>query len=216
VLDRPLPTSLRFRIDGLRAAWNGVAQNAPSIVLLRDPVRNQCIADGPRNDSRRDCVRSPNVARSVTGTSDLRKTLARGRARSRRVTPPGDDATAESARSAIAEFLRDRRQCLGIFGGELFRIPVNADGGAGTIVKIETSMLLSRPGGLRTGRSHSTERVDERSTVCPTSAHDCAHARVPAPRHVARGRVTVFASAIPIGKRRLFQPRQFVGPGRLA
>ena len=36
------------------------------------------------------------------------------------------------------------------FGGELFRIPVNADGGAGTIVKIETSMPLSRPDGLRT------------------------------------------------------------------
>jgi streptogramin lyase len=36
------------------------------------------------------------------------------------------------------------------FGGELFRIPVNVDGGAGTIVKIETSMPLSRPDGLRT------------------------------------------------------------------
>ena len=36
------------------------------------------------------------------------------------------------------------------FGGELFRIPVNADGGAGTIVKIDTSMPLSRPDGLRT------------------------------------------------------------------
>src|SRR3954451_20376834 len=33
------------------------------------------------------------------------------------------------------------------FGGELFRIPVNGDGGAGTIVKIETSMPLSRPDG---------------------------------------------------------------------
>jgi streptogramin lyase len=36
------------------------------------------------------------------------------------------------------------------FGGELFRIPVNGDGGAGTIVKIETSVPLSRPDGLRT------------------------------------------------------------------
>ena len=36
------------------------------------------------------------------------------------------------------------------FGGELFRIPVNADGGAGPIVKIETSMPLGRPDGLRT------------------------------------------------------------------
>jgi streptogramin lyase len=36
------------------------------------------------------------------------------------------------------------------FSGELFRIPVNTDGGAGTMVKIETSMPLSRPDGLRT------------------------------------------------------------------
>ena len=35
------------------------------------------------------------------------------------------------------------------FAGELFRIPVNADGSAGTIAKIETSMPLSRPDGLR-------------------------------------------------------------------
>jgi len=36
------------------------------------------------------------------------------------------------------------------FSGELFRIPVNADGSAGAPVKIETSMPLSRPDGLRT------------------------------------------------------------------
>jgi streptogramin lyase len=36
------------------------------------------------------------------------------------------------------------------FGGELFRVPVNTDGSAGTIIKIETSMPLSRPDGLRT------------------------------------------------------------------
>jgi sugar lactone lactonase YvrE len=35
------------------------------------------------------------------------------------------------------------------FGGELFRVPVNPDGSAGTIAKIETSMPLSRPDGLR-------------------------------------------------------------------
>ncbi len=34
--------------------------------------------------------------------------------------------------------------------GRLFRIPVNADGSAGTMVPIETSMPLSRPDGLRT------------------------------------------------------------------
>jgi len=34
--------------------------------------------------------------------------------------------------------------------GELFRIPVNTDGSAGALVKIETSMPLGRPDGLRT------------------------------------------------------------------
>jgi glucose/arabinose dehydrogenase len=36
------------------------------------------------------------------------------------------------------------------FTGRLFRIPVNADGSAGALVPIETSMPLSRPDGLRT------------------------------------------------------------------
>ena len=36
------------------------------------------------------------------------------------------------------------------FGGKLLRIPVNADGSAGTIVPIETSLPLTRPDGLRT------------------------------------------------------------------
>jgi len=36
------------------------------------------------------------------------------------------------------------------FAGKLFRIPVKADGSAGALVPIETSMPLSRPDGLRT------------------------------------------------------------------
>lgn len=36
------------------------------------------------------------------------------------------------------------------FAGKLFRIPVNADGSAGALVTVETSMPLSRPDGLRT------------------------------------------------------------------
>jgi streptogramin lyase len=36
------------------------------------------------------------------------------------------------------------------FSGEIFRIPVSGDGSAGTIAKIETSIPLSRPDGLRT------------------------------------------------------------------
>lgn len=36
------------------------------------------------------------------------------------------------------------------FAGRLFRIPVNADGSAGTMAPIETSLPLTRPDGLRT------------------------------------------------------------------
>lgn len=36
------------------------------------------------------------------------------------------------------------------FAGRLFRIPVNADGSAGALVPIETSLPLTRPDGLRT------------------------------------------------------------------
>jgi streptogramin lyase len=36
------------------------------------------------------------------------------------------------------------------FAGRLFRIPVNADGSAGALVPIETSLSLTRPDGLRT------------------------------------------------------------------
>src|SRR5690606_29884270 len=36
------------------------------------------------------------------------------------------------------------------FAGRLFRIPVNADGSAGDLVPIETSLPLVRPDGLRT------------------------------------------------------------------
>ena len=36
------------------------------------------------------------------------------------------------------------------FAGQIFRIPVNPDGSAGTMVQIETSLPLTRPDGLRT------------------------------------------------------------------
>src|SRR6185436_18333782 len=48
-------------------------------------------------------------------------------------------------------FLADGSLYVNTFNnGKLFRIPVNADGSAGTIVAIETSMPLVRPDGLRT------------------------------------------------------------------
>jgi sugar lactone lactonase YvrE len=48
-------------------------------------------------------------------------------------------------------FLADGSLYVNVFTtGKLFRIPVNADGTAGTIVPIETSLPLTRPDGLRT------------------------------------------------------------------
>ena len=35
------------------------------------------------------------------------------------------------------------------FAGQIFRIPVNADGSAGAMVQLETSIPLTRPDGLR-------------------------------------------------------------------
>ena len=73
------------------------------------------------------------------------------------------------------------------FGGEIFRIPVNADGSAGAIVKIETSMPLARPDGLRTvgpqtliqaegqGRVHRTD--DRRQSRRGARGEGRAHRR---------------------------------------
>ena len=89
------------------------------------------------------------------------------------------------------------------FGGEIFRIPVNADGSAGTMVKIETSMPLSRPDGLRTvgpktliqaegqGRCHGTD--DRRQSRGRTRGEGRAvgrHWSDPRRRHRARPRRT--------------------------
>ena len=46
------------------------------------------------------------------------------------------------------------------FNGSLLRIPVNADGTAGTIAPIETSMKFSRPDGLRTSTSNTLLQVE--------------------------------------------------------
>jgi len=45
--------------------------------------------------------------------------------------------------------------------GKLFRIPVNADGSAGAIVPIETSMPLGRPDGLRTAGPHTLIQAEQ-------------------------------------------------------
>ena len=44
---------------------------------------------------------------------------------------------------------------------KLFRIPVNADGSAGAIVSIETSMPLGRPDGLRAAGPHTLIQAEQ-------------------------------------------------------
>jgi streptogramin lyase len=51
------------------------------------------------------------------------------------------------------------------FDGRLFRIPVNADGSAGALTPIETSMPLSRPDGLRTVGPHTLIQAEGQGRV---------------------------------------------------
>jgi sugar lactone lactonase YvrE len=51
------------------------------------------------------------------------------------------------------------------FEGRLFRIPVNADGSAGALVPIETSMPLTRPDGLRTVGPHTLIQAEGQGRV---------------------------------------------------
>ena len=49
--------------------------------------------------------------------------------------------------------------------GKLFRVPVNADGSAGAIVPIETSLPLVRPDGLRTAGPNTLIQAEQRGRV---------------------------------------------------
>jgi sugar lactone lactonase YvrE len=49
--------------------------------------------------------------------------------------------------------------------GKLFRIPVNADGSAGAVVPIETSMPLGRPDGLRTAGPRTLIQAEQQGRV---------------------------------------------------
>jgi hypothetical protein len=49
--------------------------------------------------------------------------------------------------------------------GKLFRVPVNADGSAGAVVPIETSMPLVRPDGLRTVGPRTLIRAEGQGRV---------------------------------------------------
>jgi len=49
--------------------------------------------------------------------------------------------------------------------GKLFRIPVNADGSAGALVPIETSMPLVRPDGLRTAGPRTLIQAEQQGRI---------------------------------------------------
>lgn len=63
-------------------------------------------------------------------------------------------------------FLADGSLYVNVFNtGKLFRIPVNADGTAGTIVPIETSLPLVRPDGLRTAGPQTLIQAEQQGRV---------------------------------------------------
>ncbi len=51
------------------------------------------------------------------------------------------------------------------FEGRLFRVPVNADGSAGALVPLETSLPLTRPDGLRTVGPHTLIQAEGQGRV---------------------------------------------------
>lgn len=63
-------------------------------------------------------------------------------------------------------FLADGSLYVNVFTtGKLFRIPVNADGSAGTIVPIETSMPLGRPDGLRSAGPRTLIQAEQQGRL---------------------------------------------------
>ena len=63
--------------------------------------------------------------------------------------------------------------------GKLFRIPVKADGSAGAIVPIETSMPLGRPDGLRTAGPNKLIQAEQEGRVTELTINgDRAEVRV--------------------------------------
>jgi hypothetical protein len=60
------PTSLHFRINDLRAAWNRIAQNLPSRISDSACPVVPIVCKHARRDENTNCVRPSNVARSLT------------------------------------------------------------------------------------------------------------------------------------------------------
>jgi len=58
------------------------------------------------------------------------------------------------------------------FGGRIFRIAVNADGSAGALVPIETSIPLNRPDGLRTAGPRTLIQAEGQGRVAELTITD--------------------------------------------
>jgi sugar lactone lactonase YvrE len=93
------------------------------------------------------------------------------RGRVHRLKPGATELEVFASDSALAvidglAFLADGSLYANNFAtGRLFRIPVNADGSAGAIVPIETSMPLVRPDGLRTAGPHKLIQAEQQGRV---------------------------------------------------
>ena len=69
------PTSLRFRINELRAAWSSVAQNRPSNHTVQRSDLYSAVCGRVETERSRNCVRPPNVPRSLSGVSSIAAAL---------------------------------------------------------------------------------------------------------------------------------------------
>lgn len=91
--------------------------------------------------------------------------------RVRRLKPGGTALEVWASDSAMSvidglSFLADGSLYLNNFmSGKLFRIPVNADGSAGALVPIETSLPLVRPDGMRTAGRKTLIQAEQQGRV---------------------------------------------------
>jgi streptogramin lyase len=103
------------------------------------------------------------IAVSANGTVYASESF---RGRVHRLKPGATELDVWASNEALAvidglTFLADGSLYVNNFStGKLFRIPVNADGSAGTIVPIETSLPLIRPDGLRTAGPRTLIQVE--------------------------------------------------------
>ena len=108
------------------------------------------------------------IAVSVDGTAYASESF---RGRVHRLKPGATELEVWASGEELAvidglAFLADGSLYVNNFAtGRLFRIPVNADGNAGAIVPIETSMPLVRPDGLRTAGPQKLIQAEQQGRV---------------------------------------------------